>query len=150
MTTGEKQFKLDLAVQLSARGAIGVAFNSILHDLSEAYDIATADITPLQRTVLDSLFIGLAKQATELVVQNANVEQLERTSWYTGIDWRYAQKLAAANSCQEFAICEFEYKGIAISNPFLDEYNSRPVNPVKHYGEAFLNSEFCRRPQSRE
>ena len=38
----------------------------------------------------------------------------------------------------------FEFEGIDIINPFLDEMGTDEVDPVEYYGEAFLNSDFMK------
>lgn len=43
----------------------------------------------------------------------------------------------------EGMIC-FDFQGVAIINPFVDESGRFDVDPVKHYGEAFTNSDFCK------
>jgi hypothetical protein len=38
----------------------------------------------------------------------------------------------------------FDYYGIVIINPFTDESGINEVDPVKYYGDAFLNSDFAK------
>ena len=38
----------------------------------------------------------------------------------------------------------FDYKGVTIVDPFMDESCTNDVDPVKYYGDAFLNSDFAR------
>lgn len=44
----------------------------------------------------------------------------------------------------DFDCIEFDYDGMSIINPFLDENGVCEVDPVKYYGEKFLNSEFIK------
>ena len=38
----------------------------------------------------------------------------------------------------------FDYNGVTIVDPFMDESCTKDVDPVKYYGDAFLNSDFAR------
>ena len=38
----------------------------------------------------------------------------------------------------------FDFKGVAIIDPFMDESSTQEVDPVKYYGDAFLNSDFAK------
>jgi hypothetical protein len=38
----------------------------------------------------------------------------------------------------------FDYKDITIINPFMDETGRFEVDPIKYYGDAFLNSDFAK------
>lgn len=38
----------------------------------------------------------------------------------------------------------FDYQDIVIVNPFTDETGRFEVDPVKYYGDAFLNSDFAK------
>lgn len=38
----------------------------------------------------------------------------------------------------------FEYQGIDVVNPFMDETSKKVVNPIEYYGDAFLNSDFAK------
>lgn len=44
----------------------------------------------------------------------------------------------------------FQWAGITIRNPFLDDEKAYPVDPVKYYGQAFLQSDFCKEPERME
>lgn len=35
----------------------------------------------------------------------------------------------------------FEFNGVSIVDPFLDETGRFEVNPVKYYGKSFINSD---------
>ena len=38
----------------------------------------------------------------------------------------------------------FEWQGFFITNPFKDETGRVEVDPVKYYGESFMNSDFAK------
>jgi hypothetical protein len=40
----------------------------------------------------------------------------------------------------------FTWHGVAIHDPFSDPSGRYPVDPVEEYGQAFLESDFCRLP----
>lgn len=48
------------------------------------------------------------------------------------------------NSSTKVNIVSFDYEGIQILNPFIDETGSYEVDPVAYYGKLFLNSDFLK------
>lgn len=50
----------------------------------------------------------------------------------------------------EFGFLCFDYENKRISNPFYSECERFEVNPVIHYGESFLASDFCNEKKVKE
>jgi hypothetical protein len=40
-------------------------------------------------------------------------------------------------------LISFEFEGIDIINPFMNENATEEVDPIEYYGDNFLNSEFA-------
>lgn len=51
-------------------------------------------------------------------------------------------QLIALSEGADFDYISFEYDGIDILNPFVDECDWYEVDPIEYYGELFLNSKF--------
>ena len=51
-------------------------------------------------------------------------------------------QLMALSEGADFDYISFEYDGIEILNPFVDECEWYEVDPIEYYGELFLNSKF--------
>lgn len=51
-------------------------------------------------------------------------------------------QLMALSEGIDFDYISFEYDGIDILNPFVDECDLYEVDPIEYYGELFLNSKF--------
>jgi hypothetical protein len=46
------------------------------------------------------------------------------------------------NDGNEKDLISFEFNGIDIINPFINENATKEVDPIEYYGDDFLNSKF--------
>ena len=51
-------------------------------------------------------------------------------------------QMLSASEGIEFNYISFEYEGIEILNPFVDECDMYEVDPIEYYGNYFLESKF--------
>jgi hypothetical protein len=47
----------------------------------------------------------------------------------------YAERFSSPNG--------FNFEGVWVTDPFMDETGTRTVDPVQYYGDCFLLSVFC-------